>query len=76
MPKFKNISPVGDLELPLIGRVVEHGEVIEVSDAQAERLEGQEGTWEPVTTRSKKHPDDLITPPVLDEQPAPEGDDK
>jgi hypothetical protein len=48
MPKFKNVSPLGALDLPLIGRVVDRGEVIEVTAAQAKHLRGQTATWQPV----------------------------
>lgn len=48
MPKFKNVSPLGDLDLPLIGRVVEFGEVFEVTDEQALGIAGQAENWEPV----------------------------
>ena len=46
--KFKNISPLGDLDLPLLQRVVKAGETIEVNADQAIHLEGQSDTWEPV----------------------------
>jgi hypothetical protein len=48
MPKFKNVSPLGALDLPLLGRVVEPGEVIEVTAEQAKHLEGQIAAWQPV----------------------------
>lgn len=48
MPRYQNVSPLGALELPLLGRVVEPGEVVEVSDEQATSLHGQEATWQPV----------------------------
>ena len=48
MPKFKNVSPYGDLDLPLVGRVIEFGEIFEVTDRQAKGLEGQLFHWEPV----------------------------
>lgn len=48
MPKFKNVSPLGALDLPLIGRVVERGEVIDLTAAQAKHLRGQTDTWKPV----------------------------
>ena len=47
MAKYKNVSPLGALELPLVGRVVAAGEVIEVSAAQAKHLKGQ-ADWQPV----------------------------
>lgn len=48
MPKFKNVSPLGALDLALVGKVVEPGEVIEVTSTQARHLEGQ-ADWKNVT---------------------------
>jgi hypothetical protein len=48
MAKFKNVSPLGALDLPLVGRVVARGEVITVTTAQAKHLKGQ-ADWQPVT---------------------------
>jgi hypothetical protein len=45
--KFKNVSPLGALELPLVGRVVARGEVVQVTAAQAKHLTGQ-ADWQPV----------------------------
>jgi hypothetical protein len=53
MPKFKNVSPLGALDLPLIGRVVDRGEVIELTAAQAKHVRGQTATWEPVRTGTR-----------------------
>lgn len=47
MAKFKNVSPLGALDLPLVGRVVDAGEVLEVTAAQAKHLKGQTD-WQPV----------------------------
>jgi hypothetical protein len=61
MPKFKNVSPLGALDLPLIGRVVEAGEIIEVTTARAKFLKGQTDTWKPMkgsTTDDDHDPDD------------------
>lgn len=56
MAKFKNVSPLGALDLALVGRIVGRGEVIEVTAAQAVHLAGQEGTWEPVRDTSRRSP--------------------
>ena len=45
MPKIKNVSPSGDLVLPLIGRVVKAGEVFDVTDEQAVVLLEQPTNW-------------------------------
>lgn len=46
MEKIKNTSPLGDLEVLLLGRVVKRGEVIEVSNEHAKELIKQ-GIFEP-----------------------------
>lgn len=51
--QFKNISPQGDLDVPLIGRVVKAGEVFEVTAEQAARLEAQPDLWEPIKAVKK-----------------------
>lgn len=38
MAQIKNVSPYGALDVPLLGRVVEAGETVEVDDAHAEIL--------------------------------------
>lgn len=64
MPKIKNVSPFGDLEVPLLGRVFEAGSIIEVTDEQAEILLMQEDNFKPWGPDARK---------VLDEE---KGDDK
>lgn len=36
--QVKNVSPIGDLQVVLLGRVVAHGEVVEVTAAQGKEL--------------------------------------
>lgn len=48
MPKIKNVSPFGDLDVPLLGQIVEHGNIVEVTAEQAEILLQQEANWQPV----------------------------
>lgn len=48
MPKIKNTSRFGDLDIPLLGRVVGYGEVVEVTDEQAARLLEQVDNFQPV----------------------------
>jgi hypothetical protein len=54
MPKIKNVSPLGDLEIPLLGRVVEAGETVEVTDEEAETLLAQPDNFHPVGPAAKK----------------------
>jgi hypothetical protein len=49
MVKVRNVSPVGDLDSVLLGRVVAAGEVVEVSKEQAEALLDQPANWAAVT---------------------------
>jgi len=44
--KIKNVSPLGDLDVPLLGRVVKSGEVVEVTKEQSTRLLAQGDVWE------------------------------
>lgn len=58
MPKLKNVSPLGDLDVALLGRVVEAGEVVEVTAKQAEQLGAPSENFalvrEPKKTAAKK----------------------
>ena len=49
MPKIRNISPLGALDVPVLGRVVGAGEEVEVEAEVAALLTAQTETWEPVT---------------------------
>ena len=54
--RLKNVSPLGHLELPLIGRVLAPGEVFEVDDDAGAALLDQPGNFEaaPPTKETKK----------------------
>lgn len=58
--QFKNISKFGDIDLPLIGRVVEAGEIFQTTPEQAELLILQPDLWQPI------QPDDLSKLTVAD----------
>jgi hypothetical protein len=58
--QFKNISKFGDLDLPLIGRVVEAGEIFDVTPDQSELLILQPDLWQPI------QPDNLAALTVPD----------
>lgn len=47
MPFIRNINPVGDVEVPLLRRIVARGESVEVTDQQAEHLLEQTENWSP-----------------------------
>lgn len=48
--KIRNVSRFGALDVPLLGRVVDAGEVVDVTSDQAERLLAQPDNFEKVTT--------------------------
>jgi hypothetical protein len=45
MPFVKNVSSQGDLELPILGRIVSAGETVEVTSAQFDQLKDQPDVW-------------------------------
>ena len=45
MPYFTNVSPQGDLDLPLLGRVIVAGETFEATPEQSALLEQQPDVW-------------------------------
>jgi len=49
MPKIKNVSPLGDLDVPLLRRIVPGGAVVDVADEHAARLLEQADIWQEVT---------------------------
>lgn len=51
--KVKNVSPLGDLYVVLLRRVVAYGEVVEVTQAQGKELVST-GNFEPVKTEKKE----------------------
>lgn len=59
MPKLKNISPLGALDVPLLRTVVEAGQVVEVTEEQARVLLLQPGNYEPADKTAKSLADDL-----------------
>ena len=53
MQKFQNISSSGDLELPLLRRVVAAGEIFEVTEEQAQLLVLQPDVWKSVVDKKE-----------------------
>lgn len=51
---FRNVSPLGDLELPAVGQVVPAGGTVTVPDELAESLAAQPANWKPVDEDKKK----------------------
>lgn len=63
--KIKNVSPLGDLDVPLLGRVVRRGETVDVPAEAATRLLKQE-IWVPVDKSAE-----ALTGPSGAKSPAP-----
>lgn len=51
--KIRNVSPLGEIEVLLLGRVVAAGEVVDVTAEQAAELTGG-GIFEPVRAEKKE----------------------
>ena len=54
MAKFKNVSPFGDLEVPVLGRVISAGEVFEVPADLAAGFAEQSNNWTAVADKGEK----------------------
>ena len=52
MPTIRNVSPIGDLDVPLLRCIVRAGEEIEVTKDQADALLAQPSNWQPVKKRT------------------------
>ena len=63
MPTIKNVSPVGDLDVPLLHRIVKAGEAVTVTEDQARRLLPQE-IWEPVDKAAKSIQSEIDQPEI------------
>ena len=53
MPLIRNVSPLGDLDVPLLGRILAAGEEVDVPKAAAVRLLDQPDKFQPVTPAAK-----------------------
>lgn len=49
--QIKNVSPRGDLEVPLLGRVIKAGEVVTVTAEQGAALTAQPDNWQAVKAK-------------------------
>lgn len=67
MTIIKNVSPLGELDVPLLGRFLKAGEEIEVSDEVAERLLPQAENYQPVDDGAKAILAKLYPEPEADE---------
>lgn len=78
MPKIKNVSPYGALDIPLLRRTVGAGEVVDVTAEQAERLLPQAENYEPADKAARdilaalhKAEEEVADAPAPVEEPAP-----
>ena len=69
--KITNVSPIGDLDVPLLGRIVHGGETVEVTDDQAATLAAQASNWQ-VTPRSPTADEAVDAPASNDTTITPE----
>lgn len=54
--RFKNISPLGDLEVPALGRIVQAKETVEIPEEIAPSFAAQTAVWKPIKTRQTDAP--------------------
>jgi len=54
MAKYLNVSPLGALDVPALGRTIEAGEAFDVPDELDEFFNDQAENFQPVTARSKR----------------------
>ena len=54
MVKVKNVSPLGDLDVPALRRIVAAGEVVEVDDELGANLLEQSANWAPAPVKGKE----------------------
>ena len=71
--QFKNVSPLGALDIPALGRIVDADEVFDVTDDDAEYFQAQAENFERVVPAAKraraKSPKESATP-TTDDAPA------
>jgi hypothetical protein len=53
MPLIRNVSPLGDLDVPLLGRILAAGEEVDVPKETAALLLAQPDNFQPVTPAAK-----------------------
>lgn len=77
MPAIRNVNPIGDVEVPLLRRVVERGETVNVTDDHARRLLLQADNWQPADDAARAISDELHAPAPaeVESEPAAEAVD-
>lgn len=64
--QIKNVSPYGDLEVPLLRMVFLAGETVAVTEDQARRLLPQVGNYEPADAEARAVLAEITAPPAED----------
>lgn len=73
MPRFKNVSPLGELDVPALGLTIPAGQFMDVTDPElAASFADQPGTWEPVLSAAERKAADKAAPDSTPPGPAPE----
>lgn len=76
MPRIKNISPLGALDVPLLRRVVEAEEIIDVTEDQARVLLLQPDNYQPTDKAAKTLAADLTAQQDDDGAESHDGDNE
>lgn len=79
MPKLKNVSPLGELDVPLLDRILAAGEEFDVSDEIAEKLLPQAENYQPADKAARAILDRLTGAPdavqAQEHEPDPQPDE-
>lgn len=69
MARFRNVSPLGDLDVPALGLTIPAGDVVDVKDPEiSASFADQAGTWEAVLSPAERKAADKAAEPS---DPAP-----
>ncbi len=71
-PRFKNVSPLGALDVPALGRVIAEGEEFEVREDLVPLFAAQVGNFEPVNPAAKAEQEEALQPVESGEEVAGE----
>lgn len=76
MPRLKNISPLGALDVPLLRKVIEADEIVDVTEDQARVLLLQPDNYQPTDKAAKALAADLTAQQDNDGAESRDGDNK
>lgn len=66
VPRFKNVSPLGALDVPALGRVIAAGEEFDVREDLVPLFAGQAENYEPMNPSAKAAAADALAVPVVE----------